>query len=88
MPAGLYGRAKMGSHRDSSGFLTLSQLAGRLGVRRQQLAEWVRLGLVPGGVPFGMRENGRPVAYLFSTVDLPALERAVNRLKKGGISTP
>jgi predicted DNA-binding transcriptional regulator AlpA len=75
----------MARHPHDSRFLSLSQLAARLGVRRQQLAEWVRLGILPAPARFGVRQNGRPVAYLFSAADLPALTRLVSRLKQGGI---
>lgn len=63
--------------------LSLSQVAARLGVGRHQLAEWVRLGLVPMPFTLGQRRNGRTVAYAFLQTDLPELTRLVGQLKKG-----
>ncbi len=63
--------------------ISLSQLAIRLGVKRHQLTEWVRLGLVPTPFSLGRRRNGRTVAYAFPEADLPQLARLVDTLKKG-----
>jgi len=63
--------------------ISLSQMAIRLGVKRYQLAEWVRLGLVPAPFSLGRRRNGRMVAYAFPEADLPTLARLVDTLKKG-----
>lgn len=63
--------------------VSLSQMAIRLGVKRHQLTEWVRLGLVPAPFSLGRRRNGRTVAYVFPEADLPQLARLVDTLKKG-----
>lgn len=65
--------------------LSLSVAAARLGVKRHQLSEWIRLGLVPAPQRLGRRRNGRPVAYAFFEADLRELARFVAQLKKGVI---
>jgi hypothetical protein len=73
------------SSGDAGDILSLSVAAARLGVKRHQLAEWIRLGLVPAPHRLGRRSNGRPVAYMFFQIDLPELARLVKQLKKGVI---
>lgn len=41
---------------------SVRRVAAMLGVQRYQLAEWIRLGLLPAPVSLGRRRNGRTVA--------------------------
>jgi len=74
--------ARSHTHHGES-LLSLAQAAARCGVRRQELGEWVRLGLVPMPLRLGERRNGRVVAYGFREADLPGLCDLVAHLKKG-----
>jgi DNA-binding transcriptional MerR regulator len=71
---------------DSPEVFSLRRVAAILGVHRHQLAEWVRLGLLPAPASLGRRRNGRTVAYAFSEADLVELRRLVEPLKKGTVA--
>lgn len=83
LQAGLKMKTQSAKERSFPMVVSLSQVAIRLGVKRSQLTEWVRLGLVPTPFSLGRRRNGRTVAYVFPEADLPALARLVDTLKKG-----
>ena len=78
-------RNKTRSSGAAGDILSLSVAAAKLGVKRHQLSEWIRLGLVPPPQTLGRRSNGRTVAYAFFQADLPELARLVKQLKKGVI---
>jgi hypothetical protein len=64
-------------------FLTLRELAEELGVSRTVMTHWVREGRVPVRACFGVRKDGRPLAYLFAVSEVPALARLVGQLRRG-----
>ncbi len=80
---GLIMNTRSKRHRSSGTILRLQEVADHLGIRRQRLSEWARLGLLPCVVSLGTRSNDRVVGYCCAEADLPELASMVEQLKKG-----